>query len=62
MMHQQASLTQEDNEAIEELMKKHDPILLFASKLLDADTARDASALYAWCRRLVSFNIITVLL
>mmetsp|Transcript_3016 Transcript_3016/g.5089 ORF Transcript_3016/g.5089 Transcript_3016/m.5089 type:complete len:330 (-) Transcript_3016:153-1142(-) len=51
MMHPQSSTTQED-EAIEELMKKHDPILLFASKLLDDETARDASALYAWCRRL----------
>lgn len=48
-----ASTTQED-EAIKELMSRHDPILLFASKILDADTARDASALYAWCRRLVS--------
>ena len=64
MMHQQSSITQEDNnnKAIEDLMKQHDPILLFASKLLDVDTARDASALYAWCRRLVSFHIITVLL
>lgn len=56
MMHPQSSTTQED-EAIEELMKKHDPILLFASKLLDDETARDASALYAWCRRLVSFDL-----
>lgn len=37
---------------IKELMSKHDPILLFASKLLPAATAKDASALYAWCRRL----------
>ena len=50
----EASTLQQD-EAIQELMKTHDPILLFASRLLDADTARDASALYAWCRRLVSF-------
>ena len=38
--------------AIEELMAKHDPILLFASRLLPPDKAADASALYAWCRRL----------
>ena len=38
--------------AIEELMRRHDPILLFASNLLPRDVARDASALYAWCRRL----------
>eukprot|EP00579_Thalassiosira_antarctica_P024253 CAMPEP_0201985726 /NCGR_PEP_ID=MMETSP0904-20121228/88024_1 /ASSEMBLY_ACC=CAM_ASM_000553 /TAXON_ID=420261 /ORGANISM="Thalassiosira antarctica, Strain CCMP982" /LENGTH=338 /DNA_ID=CAMNT_0048539493 /DNA_START=4 /DNA_END=1020 /DNA_ORIENTATION=+ len=37
---------------IKDLMSKHDPILLFASKLLPAATAKDASALYAWCRRL----------
>ena len=37
---------------IEALMSKHDPILRFASRLLPADTTRDASALYAWCRRL----------
>ena len=37
---------------IKELMSKHDPILLFASNLLPADTAKDAAALYAWCRRL----------
>jgi len=39
-------------QAIERLMAKHDPILLFASKLLPPDKAADASALYAWCRRL----------
>ncbi|KAL3801078.1 hypothetical protein HJC23_002371 [Cyclotella cryptica] len=33
-------------------MSKHDPILLFASRLLPSQTATDASALYAWCRRL----------
>ncbi|KAL7542234.1 hypothetical protein ACHAXR_011606 [Thalassiosira sp. AJA248-18] len=33
-------------------MSKHDPILLFASKFLPAATAKDAAALYAWCRRL----------
>lgn len=37
---------------ITELMKKHDPILLYASKLLPSTTSKDASALYAWCRRL----------
>jgi len=37
---------------IRDLMSEHDPILLFASKLLPPATARDASALYAWCRRL----------
>mmetsp|Transcript_10612 Transcript_10612/g.23330 ORF Transcript_10612/g.23330 Transcript_10612/m.23330 type:complete len:344 (+) Transcript_10612:108-1139(+) len=37
---------------IEQLMSKHDPILLFASRLLPYQTAVDASALYAWCRRL----------
>jgi phytoene synthase len=40
------------NLAIEKLMTQHDPILLFASKLLPPDKAADASALYAWCRRL----------
>ncbi len=38
--------------AIETLMAEHDPILLFASRLLPPDKAEDASALYAWCRRL----------
>jgi phytoene synthase len=37
---------------IENLMSKHDPILLYASRLLPSQTASDASALYAWCRRL----------
>jgi phytoene/squalene synthetase len=37
---------------IEQLMSKHDPILLFASRLLPKQKAIDASALYAWCRRL----------
>ncbi|KAL7530736.1 hypothetical protein ACHAWF_003491 [Thalassiosira exigua] len=37
---------------IEALMSKYDPILLFASRLLPRTTAKDASALYAWCRRL----------
>ena len=37
---------------IENLMSKHDPILLFASRLLPPQTATDAAALYAWCRRL----------
>jgi phytoene synthase len=40
------------NRAIEGLMAQHDPILLFASRLLPSDKAADASALYAWCRRL----------
>ena len=40
------------SEEITALMSKHDPILLFASRLLPPATARDASALYAWCRRL----------
>eukprot|EP00966_Prymnesium_polylepis_P113513 2624809-Prymnesium_polylepis.1 len=39
-------------EAIRSLMAKHDPILLYASRLLPPDAARDAGALYAWCRRL----------
>mmetsp|Transcript_505 Transcript_505/g.645 ORF Transcript_505/g.645 Transcript_505/m.645 type:complete len:333 (-) Transcript_505:69-1067(-) len=51
LLHHRSSTTQQD-EAVQELMKEHDPILLFASRLLDAETARDASALYAWCRRL----------
>lgn len=38
--------------AIIELMREHDPILLFASQLLEPSTAADAAALYAWCRRL----------
>lgn len=38
--------------AIQALMQKHDPILLFVSRVLSDDTARDAGALYAWCRRL----------
>eukprot|EP00984_Skeletonema_dohrnii_P015532 scaffold6731_cov81-Skeletonema_dohrnii-CCMP3373.AAC.1 len=50
--HHRSSSTTNQDEAIKELMKTHDPILLFVSRLLDADTARDASALYAWCRRL----------
>jgi len=33
-------------------MSKHDPILLFASRLLPPLVAADASAIYAWCRRL----------
>jgi phytoene/squalene synthetase len=41
------------NEAIEKLILKHDPILLFVSKLLTNSNIRnDALALYAWCRRL----------
>lgn len=39
-------------EAIRSLMTKHDPILLYVSKLLEPDVASDAGALYAWCRRL----------
>eukprot|EP00984_Skeletonema_dohrnii_P015362 scaffold6624_cov188-Skeletonema_dohrnii-CCMP3373.AAC.4 len=50
--HHRSSSTTNQDEAIKELMKTHDPILLFVSRLLDADIARDASALYAWCRRL----------
>jgi len=38
--------------AIRNLMAEHDPILLFASNLLPPSKATDASALYAWCRRL----------
>ena len=50
----ETSLVENDNmvREIRELMSQHDPILLFASRLLPADTSRDASALYAWCRRL----------
>eukprot|EP00536_Pseudo-nitzschia_multiseries_P008977 jgi/Psemu1/306179/fgenesh1_kg.239_\ len=33
-------------------MARHDPILLFASRLLPPNKAAEASALYAWCRRL----------
>ncbi|CAB9504599.1 Phytoene synthase, chloroplastic [Seminavis robusta] len=33
-------------------MAQHDPILLYVSRLLDPQTAADAAALYAWCRRL----------
>ena len=40
------------NDEIEQLMSKHDPILLFASRLLPPAVASDAAALYAWCRRL----------
>lgn len=40
------------DQAIRDLMKQYDPILLFVSNLLPPDKARDASALYAWCRRL----------
>ena len=49
-----ASFNNERNtkQAIESLMARYDPILLFASKLLPSDKAADASALYAWCRRL----------
>ena len=46
------TLEQQTNRAIEGLMAQHDPILLFASRLLPSDKATDASALYAWCRRL----------
>ena len=38
--------------SINNLMRKHDPILLWASRLLSPVAARDAGALYAWCRRL----------
>ena len=38
--------------AIAALMAQHDPILLFASRLLPPAARCDASALYAWCRRL----------
>lgn len=38
--------------AIRQLMAKHDPILLFVSRLLTPEVASDAGALYAWCRRL----------
>ena len=37
---------------ISALMLHHDPILHFARRLLPADRAAAASALYAWCRRL----------
>lgn len=40
------------NAEITELMLEYDPILLFASRLLPSSVAADASALYAWCRRL----------
>ncbi len=45
-------LKEQTKVAIENLMAEHDPILLFASRLLSPDKAEDASALYAWCRRL----------
>lgn len=40
------------NQEIQHLMSQHDPILLYVSRLLPSDVALDASALYAWCRRL----------
>ncbi|VEU34946.1 unnamed protein product [Pseudo-nitzschia multistriata] len=43
---------EQTNRAIQSLMVKHDPILLFASRLLSPQKAEEASALYAWCRRL----------
>jgi len=49
---QQQNQQERTNRAIQTLMAQHDPILLFASKLLPPDKAGDASALYAWCRRL----------
>ena len=42
----------QDIKSIDELMQTYDPILLFARRLLPEQTAKDASALYAWCRRL----------
>lgn len=42
----------QDINSVDELMQTYDPILLFARKLLPDQTAKDASALYAWCRRL----------
>jgi phytoene synthase len=48
LQYAEPSISQE----IENLMSKHDPILLFASRFLPRQTAYDASALYAWCRRL----------
>ena len=41
-----------ESAGIARLMAEHDPILLYASSLLPAETAADAAALYAWCRRL----------
>lgn len=40
------------NAEIEELMSQYDPILLYVSRLLPPSVALEASALYAWCRRL----------
>ncbi len=51
-LQQTDSMEELTKQTIEELMIVHDPILLFASKLLPKDKAEDASALYAWCRRL----------
>jgi len=51
-MQQPDAMEELTKQTIEELMIVHDPILLFASKLLPQDKAQDASALYAWCRRL----------
>ncbi|GFH52512.1 hypothetical protein CTEN210_08988 [Chaetoceros tenuissimus] len=42
----------QDIQSIDDLMQTYDPILLFARRLLPEQTAKDASALYAWCRRL----------
>ena len=49
---QQQNQQERTNRAIQTLMARHDPILLFASKLLPPNKAGDASVLYAWCRRL----------
>lgn len=38
--------------AVQALMQRHDPILLYVSRLLKDDIRQDAGALYAWCRRL----------
>lgn len=43
---------QAEDEEISALMMKFDPLLHFARRFLPADRARDASSLYAWCRRL----------
>ena len=51
----QSNLLEDDEQIsneIKKLMAEYDPILLYASKLLPSATAKDASALYAWCRRL----------
>jgi len=47
-----AASTAGSQAAVQALMQRHDPILLYVSRVLSDDMAQDAGALYAWCRRL----------